>query len=135
MHAEMFESSSWRGAPLSGPEHSTSYRSTRELNNNVVSFSAGSLLEKRSGELGLLSWIVVGIAAGWIAEKLSNRDHGLLTNLVVGIIGALLGGFLVSTVFGFSYVRGINAPTIAVATLGALLLLWLRGNGERQNTR
>lgn len=85
--------------------------------------------------MGLLSWIVVGIAAGWIAEKLSNRDHGLLTNLVVGIIGALLGGFLVSTVLGFSYVRGINAPTIVVATLGALLLLWLKGNGERQNTR
>lgn len=83
--------------------------------------------------MGLLSWIVVGLIAGWLAEKISSRDHGLLTNLVVGIIGALIGGFLFTTLLGYSYDRGINLPTIAVATVGATLLLWLRGQGDARS--
>lgn len=79
--------------------------------------------------VGLLSWIIVGIIAGWLAEKISARDHGLLTNLVVGIIGALIGGFLVTTLLGYSFDRGVNLTTIGVATLGATLLLWIRGQG------
>jgi uncharacterized membrane protein YeaQ/YmgE (transglycosylase-associated protein family) len=83
--------------------------------------------------VGLFSWIIVGLIAGWLAEKLSSRDHGLLTNLIVGIIGALIGGFLFSTLLGYSYDRGVNLPTIAVATIGATLLLWVRGHGDSRS--
>ncbi len=77
--------------------------------------------------MGLLSCIVVGLIAGWLAEKLANRDHGLLTNLVVGVIGAFIGGFLFHTLMGFNYDKGLNLATIFVATIGATLFLWLLG--------
>lgn len=83
--------------------------------------------------MGILSCIVVGIIAGWLAEQVSNREHGLLTNLIVGVIGALIGGFLFTTVMGFHYAKGINVPTIFVATVGAILFLWLWG-GRRART-
>ncbi len=90
--------------------------------------------------MGILSWIIVGLIAGWLAEQLSGRDHGLLTNMVVGIIGALIGGFMFTSLLGFSYERGINLPTIFVATIGAVVLLllrdWSRGGRDRlQNNR
>ena len=52
--------------------------------------------------VGWLLAIVVGIFAGWLAEKIMKRNHGLLTNLVVGIVGALLGKFLLNLV-GIEY--------------------------------
>ena len=64
------------------------------------------------------------ILAGWIAEKVMKRDHGLFTNLVVGLIGALIGGFIAGLIdFPFS---GFIASLI-VSTLGAILLLALLG--------
>ena len=44
--------------------------------------------------VGFIGAIIIGIFAGWIAEKIMKRDHGLLTNLIVGLVGALLGAFL-----------------------------------------
>ena len=49
--------------------------------------------------VGLIGAIIIGIFAGWIAEKVMNRRHGLLTNLVVGLIGALIGGRYASGTF------------------------------------
>ena len=72
---------------------------------------------------GFIAWIIIGIIAGWLAEKIMKRDHGLLTNLVVGIVGALLGGFLVN-LLGFDAAGGWIAGII-VATLGAVILLFL----------
>ncbi len=74
--------------------------------------------------VGILSAIIIGILAGWIAEKVMKRDHGLFTNLVVGLIGALIGGFIAGLIdFPFS---GFIASLI-VSTLGAILLLALLG--------
>jgi uncharacterized membrane protein YeaQ/YmgE (transglycosylase-associated protein family) len=70
---------------------------------------------------------VVGIVAGWLAEQITGRQHGLITNLVVGVIGALVGGFVFSSLLGFSYDRGLNLATIVVATVGAVIFLWLLG--------
>jgi uncharacterized membrane protein YeaQ/YmgE (transglycosylase-associated protein family) len=85
--------------------------------------------------VGILAWIIVGLVAGWLAEQLTGREHGLLRNLVIGVIGALVGGFLFNSLFGFSYYRGINLATIFVATVGAVVFLWaldwLRGNRRR----
>jgi uncharacterized membrane protein YeaQ/YmgE (transglycosylase-associated protein family) len=74
---------------------------------------------------GFIAWIIIGIVAGWLAEKIMKRSHGLLTNLVVGVIGALIGGFLAGAM-------GIDASGnwimgIVVATIGAVVLLFLLG--------
>ena len=74
--------------------------------------------------VGWLLAIVVGIFAGWIAEKIMKRDHGILTNLVVGLLGALLGKFLLSVV-GVGY-EGV-LPSLGAAVLGAVILLALLG--------
>ena len=52
--------------------------------------------------VGIIGWIVIGIAAGFVAEKVMKRDHGLMTNLLVGVVGALLGGWLAGLV-GFNF--------------------------------
>ena len=49
--------------------------------------------------MGIIAWIIVGILAGWIAERVTGSDHGLLTNLIVGLVGAFIGGLL-ATFFG-----------------------------------
>ncbi|HEX5600800.1 MAG TPA: GlsB/YeaQ/YmgE family stress response membrane protein [Hyphomicrobiaceae bacterium] len=81
--------------------------------------------------MSILAWIVVGLIAGWIAEQITGREHGLLTNLLVGIIGAFVGGFLFSTLLGFEYREGFNIASIVVATVGAIVFLfilsWFRG--------
>ena len=77
--------------------------------------------------MSILAWIVVGVIAGWLAERITGRSHGLLTNLVVGIIGAFLGGFIFSSLLGFRYEEGFNVPSIVVATVGAVVLLAIFG--------
>lgn len=74
--------------------------------------------------VGLLGAIVIGILAGWIAEKVMRRNHGLLTNLIVGVIGAFLGAF-VAGMLDINY--GGFVGTLIVATAGAILLLFLLG--------
>jgi uncharacterized membrane protein YeaQ/YmgE (transglycosylase-associated protein family) len=80
----------------------------------------------------LLACLIVGIVAGWLAERLMGRDHGLLTNLVVGVIGSLIGGFIVTTLLGLRYQEGLNLASIAVATVGAVVLLGLFGGVRRR---
>ncbi|WP_072377095.1 GlsB/YeaQ/YmgE family stress response membrane protein [Hyphomicrobium sp. NDB2Meth4] len=77
--------------------------------------------------MGVISWIVVGLIAGWLAEQISGREDGLLANLVIGIIGALVGGFVFGRLVGLSYSEGINLATIAIATGGAVLFLFIFG--------
>jgi uncharacterized membrane protein YeaQ/YmgE (transglycosylase-associated protein family) len=77
--------------------------------------------------MNIIACVVVGILAGWIAERITGRNHGLLTNLIVGIVGALIGGFFVSSLLGFKYAEGLNLASIIVATLGAILLLGVFG--------
>lgn len=76
--------------------------------------------------MGLLSWLIVGGLAGWIASKIMNTDHsmGLIANIIVGVIGAFVGGFIVG-IFGGSGVTGFNVWSILVAILGAVVLLWV----------
>ena len=76
--------------------------------------------------LGIVGWIVVGIVAGFLAEKIMKRDHGLLTNLVVGVVGALIGGFIATNFLGVSADGSWIVATI-IALGGAILLLFLLG--------
>ena len=77
--------------------------------------------------MNIFACIVVGVLAGWIAERITGRNHGLLTNLIVGVVGAFIGGFLVSSLLGFQYAEGFKVPSILVATVGAVLLLGILG--------
>ncbi len=75
--------------------------------------------------LGWLSWIVFGALAGWVASwfvKSSSR-MGCLGNIVVGIIGAFLGGWIYSLITGRALVVGWNWTAFIVAVLGAIVLL------------
>jgi len=74
--------------------------------------------------MGLLSWIFMGLIAGVLARLvLPGRDAaGLLLTVVVWIVGALLGGFI-ATKLGFGGLSGFDLRSVAIATLGAILLL------------
>lgn len=80
----------------------------------------------------LLACLIVGVLAGWLAERLMGRDHSLVTNLIVGVIGSLIGGFVITTLLGLRYQEGLNLASIAVATLGAVVLLALFGGVRRR---
>lgn len=72
-------------------------------------------------DLGIIVAIIVGIAAGWIAEQVTGRRHGLVTNLIVGLLGALLGWFLATNVLDIA-LEGWIAWLLASA-IGAIILL------------
>lgn len=74
--------------------------------------------------VGLIGAIIIGIIAGWLAEKIMKRDHGLLTNLLVGIGGALIGGFL-ANIIGLRPYGWIGS--LLTSTVGAVLLLAVLG--------
>jgi uncharacterized membrane protein YeaQ/YmgE (transglycosylase-associated protein family) len=74
--------------------------------------------------VSIIGAIVIGILAGWIAEQVMDREHGLLTNLVVGVVGAFLGAFLASLLgIGFAGFWG----SLIVSTIGAIVLLAIVG--------
>lgn len=76
--------------------------------------------------MGILAWIVFGGLAGWLASWILDERRGCLLNIGVGILGALLGGFLFSR-FGGVGITGFNFWSFLVAVVGsALLLLVLR---------
>lgn len=76
--------------------------------------------------MGILSWLVVGGLAGWIASMImgKNASMGLIANIVVGIVGAVIAGFILSF-FGKVGVTGFNIWSLLVATGGACLLLFV----------
>lgn len=75
-----------------------------------------------SNTMGWLAWIIVGSIAGWLASRVMHSPMGLLMDIIVGIIGAVIGGFLLSAV-GTSGVTGFNIWSVLVAFIGAVVLL------------
>ncbi len=77
--------------------------------------------------MGILSWIVVGLIAGVIAKLLMpGRDPGgCIITMLIGIAGAILGGFIVGLFVGGDVITGVNVTTVIVAVLGAIILLLL----------
>lgn len=75
--------------------------------------------------MGIIAWLVVGLIAGFLADQVvRNRSFGLVGDIVIGIIGAVIGGFLAGALFNVpDAVNGINIPSIVVAFIGALVLL------------
>lgn len=77
--------------------------------------------------MGILSWIIVGIIAGWLAGVvMKGGGYGVLGDIILGIVGALVGGFLAGALFGVpNAVSGINFTSIIVAFLGAVIVVAL----------
>lgn len=84
--------------------------------------------------MGIISWIVFGALAGWVASLLAgtSRRQGCLGNIFVGIVGALLGGFLVRLVAGQRIEFGWDFRSFLVAVVGAVLLLSITGMFRRR---
>ena len=76
--------------------------------------------------MGIISWLIVGLIAGWIGHMIVNRGGGgFIGDLLVGAVGAFVGGFLFNLI-GHTGVTGINLYSIFVAAVGAVivLLIW-----------
>lgn len=76
--------------------------------------------------LGILGWIVIGGIAGWLASLVTGtrQRQGCLLDIVVGVIGGFLGGAIFSLVGGAG-VTGFNPWSLLVATVGAVVVLWI----------
>jgi uncharacterized membrane protein YeaQ/YmgE (transglycosylase-associated protein family) len=73
--------------------------------------------------MSILAWLVLGLVAGFIGSKIVNRTgEGLVLDIVLGIVGAVVGGYLFS-MFGATGVTGFNIYSLFVAVVGAVLLL------------
>lgn len=76
----------------------------------------------------MIAWIILGALAGWIASKIMKTDAqmGAIANIVVGIIGAFIGGFLGTRLLGLD-VTGLNISSILLSVLGSVILLAIIG--------
>jgi uncharacterized membrane protein YeaQ/YmgE (transglycosylase-associated protein family) len=75
--------------------------------------------------MSFIAWIVVGAIAGFLASQVMRAREGLLMMIVLGIVGALVGGFLAQAVFHKGDVSGINVESVVIATLGAILVIFV----------
>jgi uncharacterized membrane protein YeaQ/YmgE (transglycosylase-associated protein family) len=85
--------------------------------------------------MSILAWIVLGLIAGFIGSKLVNKTgEGVILDIVLGVVGALVGGYLFS-IFGAHGVTGLNLYSLFVAVIGAVVVLLVyhavRGNRSR----
>jgi uncharacterized membrane protein YeaQ/YmgE (transglycosylase-associated protein family) len=72
---------------------------------------------------GIIWWLIVGLIAGWLTGKIMGGGGGALMDIIVGLVGALVGGFLMQ-MLGFAGSGGM-IYTILVAVLGAVILTWI----------
>ncbi|HEX4242294.1 MAG TPA: GlsB/YeaQ/YmgE family stress response membrane protein [Steroidobacteraceae bacterium] len=73
--------------------------------------------------MSILAWIILGLIAGFIGSKVVNkRGEGMLLDIVLGIVGAVVGGWLFNR-FGMAGVTGFNIYSLIVAVVGAILIL------------
>lgn len=76
--------------------------------------------------MSILSWIIVGLIAGWLAgQVMRGGGYGIVGDIIVGIIGGIIGGFLASALLGVDAMSGINLVSIIVAFIGAVILAWI----------
>lgn len=73
--------------------------------------------------MGIIAWIVLGAIAGWITNLIMGGKEGVIATIVLGIVGAVVGGFLAGTVLKVADVTGINVESIIVAVVGAVIVV------------
>ncbi|MGH3074321.1 MAG: GlsB/YeaQ/YmgE family stress response membrane protein [Gaiellales bacterium] len=74
--------------------------------------------------MGILAWIVLGAIAGFIANLLVGGREGIIGTIILGIVGAVVGGWIASAVFHKGDVSGLNLESIVIAVLGSILVLF-----------
>lgn len=75
--------------------------------------------------MSIIGWILLGLVAGFIGSKIVNKEgQGMLMDIVLGIVGAIVGGLLFS-LFGATGVTGFNLYSLIVAVIGSVVVLWL----------
>lgn len=74
--------------------------------------------------MGIIIWIVFGALVGWAASLIMGGEGGLMRDIIVGIVGAVVGGFIMSMI-GKSGVGGFNLYSFLVALLGACILIYV----------
>ncbi len=77
--------------------------------------------------MSIVGWIIIGGLAGWIASMLVGRREGCLTNIIVGIVGALVGGFGYAELTGVPFIAQFSLGTLVVAVIGAVVVLVVLG--------
>jgi uncharacterized membrane protein YeaQ/YmgE (transglycosylase-associated protein family) len=75
--------------------------------------------------MSVIAWIILGLIAGFIGSKIVNKSgQGMIMDIVLGIVGAVVGGLLFSF-FGASGVTGLNLYSLLVAIIGSMIVLWI----------
>ncbi|HEX3601870.1 MAG TPA: GlsB/YeaQ/YmgE family stress response membrane protein [Lacipirellulaceae bacterium] len=78
---------------------------------------------KKGTFMGIIAWLILGLISGFIASKLVNKQgEGMFMDIVLGIVGAVVGGYL-APVLGFGGISGVNAYSVLISVLGAILVL------------
>ena len=80
----------------------------------------------------LVAWLVVGAVAGFLASVLTGARESLVTMIVLGIVGAVVGGWVASDLLHIANVTGVNTTSIVVATIGALIVIFVVGSVSRR---
>jgi uncharacterized membrane protein YeaQ/YmgE (transglycosylase-associated protein family) len=76
--------------------------------------------------MSIIGWIILGLIAGWIASKIvGGQGQGFFLDIALGIVGALVGGFLYSSILGGPGITGVNIGSIIVSIIGAIIVLWV----------
>ena len=77
-------------------------------------------------QMSFLGWIIIGGLAGWIASKFmgTDKDQGVIANIIVGVIGAFIGGFVINLIGGPG-LTGFSVWSFVVALIGSVILLWI----------
>jgi uncharacterized membrane protein YeaQ/YmgE (transglycosylase-associated protein family) len=73
--------------------------------------------------MGIIAWIVLGAIAGWITNMIMGGREGVIATIILGIIGAVVGGYLAGTVLKVADVTGINIESIIVSVIGAVIVV------------
>jgi uncharacterized membrane protein YeaQ/YmgE (transglycosylase-associated protein family) len=74
--------------------------------------------------MDIVLWIIFGAIAGWVADLIMKSDHGVIEDIILGIVGALIGGFIMNTI-GQPGVTGFNIYSLVVSVIGAIVLIFL----------
>lgn len=82
--------------------------------------------------MGIILWIVFGAIVGFIASYIMGAGDGLIWDILIGIVGALLGGFIMNGL-GYSGISGFNLYSFIVAIFGAVILIWITRAVRRKN--
>jgi uncharacterized membrane protein YeaQ/YmgE (transglycosylase-associated protein family) len=85
--------------------------------------------------MGIIAWIVVGAIAGYLATMITGNREGIVMTIILGIVGAVVGGYLAGAFLNLKDPTGINIETIVVSVIGAIIVVFvanmLLGSGRR----